>query len=63
MMLPKLSEHIKCLDETKYMSFLIEDEDFLKEYNNIWNTLRNLMKKELDSKPVYNKKCLKTEII
>ena len=58
-----MSEHIKCLDETKYMSFLIEDEDFLKEYNNIWNTLRNLMKKELDSKPVYNKKCLKTEII
>ena len=58
-----MSEHIKCLDETKYMSFLIEDEDFLKGYNNIWNTVRNLMKKELDSKPVYNKNCLKTEII
>ena len=31
-MLPKMSEYVKCFDETKYISFLIGDEELLKAY-------------------------------
>ena len=33
MMLPKTSGYVKCFDETKYMSFLIKDEELLKAYS------------------------------
>ena len=35
MMLPKMSEYVKCFDETKYMSFLYKDEELLEVYNRI----------------------------
>ena len=41
---------------TKWMYFLIEDEELLKNHNDIWNKVSNSMKKEFDSKPIYNKK-------
>ena len=34
-MLPKTIEYVKCFDETKYMSFLIKDEELLEVYNRI----------------------------
>ena len=34
-MLPKFSGYVKCFDETKYMSFLIEDEKLLKTCNKV----------------------------
>ena len=48
-------------DETKYMSFLIKDDALLEKYNEIWEKVKNSIKKEFDSKPVYNEKCLKAK--
>ena len=49
----------KDFDETKFMSFLIEDDELLEKYNKIWEKVKYSLKKEFDSKPVYNKKYLK----
>ena len=57
-MLPKTSTYVQSYDgQTKWMNFLIEDDDLLEKYNTIWD-----IKKEFDSKPVYNKNYLKTKI-
>ena len=37
------------------MYFLIEDDDLLKKCNTIWDKVSVDIKKESDSKPVYNK--------
>ena len=37
-------------------------EKLLAKYNDIWKKVSNIIKKELDSKPVYNEKYLKTKI-
>ena len=55
--LPKLSAYRKDFDETKYMSFLIKDE-VLEKCNKIWEEVKNIIKKEFDSEPVYNEKYL-----
>ena len=34
-MLPKMSGYVTCFDEIKYISFLIEDEEWLKTYNKV----------------------------
>ena len=58
--LPKISAYIKSYDgETKWMHFLIEDEELLKKYNDTWNKVSNGIKKEFDSEPIYNKTFLK----
>ena len=44
------------------MSFLIKDDELLKKYNEIWEKVKNSIKKELHSKPVYNEKYLKAKI-
>ena len=37
-MLPKTSTYVKSYDEqTKWMYFLIEDDDLLEKYSNIWD--------------------------
>ena len=35
----------KTLDETKYMSFLIKDNELLEEYDKIWEKVENSIKK------------------
>ena len=63
MMLPKTSAYVKRYDgQTKWMHFLIEDDDLLEKYNNIWDKVSVNMKKEFDSELVYNKNYLKTKI-
>ena len=47
---------------TKWMYFLIEDDDLLEKYNAIWDKFSADIKKEFDSEPVYNKKIFKTEV-
>ena len=55
-MLPKPSAYVKSYDEqTKWMHFLIEDDDLLEKYNTIWNKFSVGIKKELDIGPVCNK--------
>ena len=40
------------------MSFLIKDDELLEKYNEIWEKVKNIIKKEIDSEPVYNEKYL-----
>ena len=35
--------------------FLIKDEELLEKFNEIWEEVKNSIKKELDNEPVYNK--------
>ena len=62
-MLPKTSAYVESYDgRTKWMYFLIEDDDLLEKYNTIWDKVNANIRKEFDSEPVYNKNYLKTKI-
>ena len=62
-MLPRTSTYVKRYDgQTKWMYFLIEDDDLLEKYHTIWHKVSADIKKEFDNKPVYNKTYLKTKI-
>ena len=52
----------KGFDETKYKSFSIKGDELLKKYNEIWEKVRNSLKNEFDSEPVYNEKYLEAKI-
>ena len=53
----------KYLDtNSKYMNLLVHDMEILEKYNEIWNRIKNVFKKEFDSEPVRNDKYIKTEI-
>ena len=54
-----MSEYRRDLDETEYMSFLIKDVELLKNYDEIWEKVKNSIKKEFDIEPVSNKSKLK----
>ena len=58
--LPKSSAYVKSYDrQTKWMYFLIEDDNLLEKYNTIWDEVTADIKKEFDSEPVYNKNFLR----
>ena len=62
-MLPKTSAYVKSCDgQTKWMNFLIEDDELLK--NVILFRIKSalILNKEFDSEPAYNKEFLKTKI-
>ena len=62
-MLPKTSTYVKRYDgQTKWIYFLVEDDDLLRKYNTILNKASPDIKKEFYSEPVYNKEFLKTKI-
>ena len=44
-----MSAYRKDFDETKYMSFLIKDDELFEKYNAIWKEVKNNIKKEFDS--------------
>ena len=47
-MLPKTSTYVKGYDgKTKWMYFLIEDDDLLKKYNTIWDKVSADIKQNL----------------
>ena len=61
-MLPKTSAYVESRDgQTRWMYFLVEDDDLLEKYNSIWDKASADIKK-FDSKHVYDKNCLKTKI-
>ena len=61
--LPKTSTYVKSYNgQTKWMYFLIEDDDLLEKYNTIWNKVGAYIKKEFDSDSVYNQNYLKTKM-
>ena len=41
---------------------MIKDDELLEEYNEIWERVKNSIKKEFDSEPLYNEKYLKAKI-
>ena len=57
-----MSAYRRGFDETKYISFFIKDDELLEIYNAIWEKVKNSIKKEFDSEPVYNQKYLKAKI-
>ena len=62
-MLSKTSGYVKSYDQqTKWMYFLIEDDDLLEKYSAIWEKVSADIKNKFDSEPVYNKIFLKTII-
>ena len=60
--LPKMSAYRKNFNETKYMSFSIKDDKLLEKYNEIWEKVKNIIRKEFDSEAVYNEKYRKARI-
>ena len=52
--LPKMSACRRDIDEIKYTSLLRKNYELLEKYNEIWEKLKNSIKKEFDSEPVYN---------
>ena len=42
--------------------FSIKDDDLLEKYNEIWEEVKNIIKKEFHREPVYNEKYLKLKI-
>ena len=63
MFLSRMDAYKRYFDETKYIYFLkIKDHKLLEKYNEIWEKVKNSLKKEFDSEPVYNEKYLKAKI-
>ena len=44
------------------MSFFDKRYELLETYNEIWEIVKNSLKKVFDSEPVHNEKCLKAKI-
>ena len=56
-----MSVYRRDFNETKYI-VLIKDNELLEKYNEIWEKVKNNIKKDFDSEPVYNEKYLKVKI-
>ena len=52
-MLPKTSAYVRSYDrQTKWMYFLIENDDLLEKYSTVWDKVSTDIKNVFDSKPV-----------
>ena len=58
----KMVGYRKSFNKTKYMSFLIKDDESLEKHNKTLNKVSNSTKKGSDSERVYNEKYLKSKI-
>ena len=56
-----MTAYRKEFDETKYISFLIKDNELLEKYNENWAKVSNAIKKEYDSNLVYIKNAYKNQ--
>ena len=62
-MLSQTSTYVRSYDDqTKWIYFFIEDNDLLEKCNTFLYKVITNIKKEFDSRSVYNKKSLKTKI-
>ena len=52
-----MTAYVIDVDETECMSFFMKDAEFLEKYKEIWEKVRNIIKKT-NSELVYNKKYL-----
>ena len=61
--LPQMNAYTKYFDKNnKCINFLVSDRKMLEKYSEIWNKIKSLIKKELNSEPVYNDKYIKAKI-
>ena len=61
--LPQMNAYAKYFDKnSKYINLLVNDEKILEKYSEIWNKIKSLIRKELNSEQVYNDKNIKTKI-
>ena len=61
--LPQVSGYIKYFEyRSSNMSFLIKDEEMGGKFEQIWDVIRNKLKIEFYSKPVYKYKYLKAKV-
>ena len=44
----KMSAYRRDFDKTKYISFLIKNDELLKQYNENWDKINNVIKKGFD---------------
>ena len=62
-MFPKTSAYVQSyVEQTKWMYFLIDDNEVLEKYSTIWDKISADIKKEFDSESVHNKEFLKAKI-
>ena len=61
-MLPEMNAYKRDFEKTKYMSYLIKDNESLEKYHEIWDKACNIIKKGFYSDSVYSDKYLKTKI-
>ena len=59
--LPQMSGYIKCF-ENGDMSFLIKDDEVWEKYKQIWDVIKNKLSIKFHSKPIYERKYLKTKV-
>ena len=57
-----MTTYRKDFDETKFKSFQMKDDELLEKYNEVYEKVKNSLRKEFDSVPVYNKKYLKDKM-
>ena len=57
-----MNRYVKYFDSnSKCMNLSVHDKELLKNYNETWDKISNLLKKEFDSIPVYDNKYIKTK--
>ena len=58
-----MSGYIKYFEnDSKNMSFKIEDEDVYLKYNEIWNKIKSMLNVKLHSLSIYDEKYIKTKV-
>ena len=61
--LPQLTGYARRFnDENKVINFLVADKKLLKKYNEIWDKIKTLFKKEFDKNPVYQNKYITAKL-
>ena len=57
-----MTGYAKKFNENIAMSFRVNDKQFLKNHNAIWEKIEKLLNIDFESKPVYGNKYIKTKI-
>ena len=61
--LPQITVYIKYFrNGGKNMSFVIEDDEVLNEYNEIWDMIKEKLNVKFHSMPVYDEKYIKSKV-
>ena len=58
-----MNAYAKYFDKNnKCINLLVNDQELLKPYNEIWDKIENLFERKFDSEPVYNEKYVKAKL-